>query len=127
MMWWVVIRALVALLVLPALVRAGTLPTLPTIPDISCAAPTGATWNAVTASDFTTALASAAAGDVIKLTAGNTFTGTFTLPNVAGNGPCITIRTSAADSTLPSSTKRLQGSYLTGLPKIVSPGSNAAA
>ena len=50
--------------------------------DTRYAAQTGTTWNCTTAAEFTTALAGCAVGDTIVLTAGNTFTGSFTLRNI---------------------------------------------
>ena len=46
------------------------------------AAQTGTEWIVTTAAEFTTALAGCAVGDIITLTAGNTFTGSFTLRNI---------------------------------------------
>ncbi len=48
--------------------------------DTTYSLPTGGTTHVcTTAAEFTTALANCASGDVIQLTAGNTFTGSFTL------------------------------------------------
>ena len=43
---------------------------------------TGTTHVCTTAAEFTTALANCVVGDIIELTAGNTFTGSFTLRNI---------------------------------------------
>jgi hypothetical protein len=51
--------------------------------------------------DFQAALNNARGGDVIMLAAGATFRGPFELPANSGSG-YITIRTSAADSSLPA-------------------------
>lgn len=50
--------------------------------DSSYANQTGTEWICTTAAEFTTALAGCAIGDIITLTAGNTFTGSFTLRNI---------------------------------------------
>lgn len=42
----------------------------------------GTEWICTTAAEFTTALAGCVVGDIITLTAGNTFTGSFTLRNI---------------------------------------------
>jgi hypothetical protein len=63
--------------------------------------------------------------DVIVLQAGATFTGTFTLPNKSGS--CwITIRSSAADGSLPAEGARMTPAYASLLPKIVSPNTSPA-
>lgn len=50
--------------------------------DTTYASQSGTVWNCSTAAEFTTALAGCAVGDTIVLTAGNTFTGSFTLRNI---------------------------------------------
>ena len=70
--------------------------------------------------DLQAALNAALPGDVVTLEAGATFTGNFTLPVKAGTSTSyITVRSSAADSTLPASTARITPSYAAQLPKIV--------
>lgn len=50
--------------------------------DTTFANQAGTEWVCTTAAEFTTALAGCAVGDIITLTAGNTFTGSFTLRNI---------------------------------------------
>jgi hypothetical protein len=50
--------------------------------DTTYANQAGTEWVCTTAAEFTTALAGCAVGDIITLTAGNTFTGSFTLRNI---------------------------------------------
>jgi hypothetical protein len=70
--------------------------------------------------DFQAALAAAQPGDTIRLEAGVTFRGAFTLPTKTGD-EFITIRTSAADSQLPPADTRLVPSkYQAVLPKLES-------
>jgi hypothetical protein len=100
----------------------------PNIPDISCSPATRATiWNVPADRDFQYAIDHAAPGDIIQLRQGQYFTGPFTLANTPGDGPCITIRTSAPDSALPPPGTRITPAYASLLPKIVSPGSNRPA
>ncbi len=102
---------------------AQTMPTLPNIPDISCAPGSGITTAVPSGGNFQTALNNAMPGDTITLAAGATYTGSFTLPNKAGSS-CITIRTSAPDSSLPAAGTRITPSYSSVMPKLVSPGGN---
>jgi hypothetical protein len=83
------------------------------------------TINVTQGEDLQAALDSAIAGDVIKLEAGATFTGNFSLPNKEGSD-WITIRSSADDSELPSPDTRLNPSYANLLPRIISPNSAPA-
>jgi hypothetical protein len=86
--------------------------------------------------DFQAALDMAQPGDVIRLEAGATFTGNFTLPNKEGRRPSprssgrgrdwITIRTSAPDIRLPAPGTRLTPEDACVLPKIVSPNTQPA-
>lgn len=70
--------------------------------------------------DFQAALDAAKPGDMILLEAGATFRGAFKLPNKAGD-EFVTVRTSAADSQLPSPGTRLIPSKYQGiLPKLES-------
>ena len=73
-----------------------------------------------------TALNSAQPGDVITLAAGATFTGNFVLPAKLGSTTYITVRSAAADASLPSATARITPAYAASLPKIVAAGTGAA-
>jgi hypothetical protein len=68
---------------------------------------------------FQAALDSAQPGDTIVLQAGATFTGPFILPVKAG-ATYITVKSSAADSSLPARGTRTGPGYANALPKIVS-------
>jgi hypothetical protein len=70
--------------------------------------------------DLQAALNAAQPGDVITLAAGATYKGPFVLPVNSGTG-FVTIRTSAADSSLPPAGVRIDPSYFGNLPKIVGP------
>lgn len=84
------------------------MPDLPTLPqsevDTTYSLPTGTTHNCSTAEEFTTALADSALNDVIVLTAGNTFTGQFTLPNKTSGSGWIYIISSSLGN-LPAGTR----------------------
>lgn len=75
--------------------------------------------------DLQAALNSAVAGDVILLQAGATFTGNFTLPNKSGTS-YITLRSSAADTSLPAAGARITPAYASLLPKLKSPNTASA-
>ena len=93
--------------------------------DTHYSPPTGNTINVPAGGDLQAAINAAQPCDVIVLQAGATFTGTYTLPNKSGS--CwITIRSSAADASLPAEGARMTPSYASLLPKIVSTGSTAA-
>lgn len=69
---------------------------------------------------FQKALNQAKPGDTILLQAGETFKGSFELPNKSGN-EFITIRTAAEDSQIPASNKRIDPKkYASVLPKLES-------
>ena len=72
-----------------------------------------------------TAINNARPGDTILLQAGATFIGNFTLPAKSGTD-YITIRSSAADSTLPAANVRIDPRYASLLPKIKSPNTGSA-
>jgi regulation of enolase protein 1 (concanavalin A-like superfamily) len=72
------------------------------------------------------ALNQAAPGDTIVLAAGATYTGNFVLPAKGGTS-YITIRSSAADSSLPAAGTRIAPSYASVLPKLQSASSGQAA
>ena len=71
--------------------------------------------------DFQAALNNARSGDIITLAAGATFNGPFELPANSGSG-YITIRTSAADSSLPAAGVRITPASASLLPKLVADG-----
>ncbi len=113
-----------------------TLPTLPqAFVDTTMPAPrSGATTHVCTtaAAQFTTALSNAVLGDIIELTAGNTFrltTGEFVLANKtpaarAGNpdnSEWIVIR-SSAHASLPPQGTRVTAANASQMPKIVADG-----
>lgn len=105
---------------------AQVLPTLPqqtvntTYPVMS-----GTTRSVPSGGDFQAALNQAQPGDTITLQAGATYNGSFTLPAKSGSG-WIVIRTSAADSSLPTQGTRLTPSSASLLPKIVTTSSSPA-
>ena len=76
------------------------------------------TINVPAGGDFQEALNSARAGDVITLAAGAVYKGPFQLPPNPGSD-YITIRTNAADSSLPASGVRITPEYAGVLPKLV--------
>jgi hypothetical protein len=97
----------------------GVPPELPRVfVDTTYVAPTGATITVNAGGSFQAALNAAQPGDVIRLAAGATFTGPFTLPNKTGTG-WITIRTSAPDSSLPAPGTRVTPAHAAVMPKIV--------
>jgi len=97
--------------------EAAQLPTLPlTLIDTTYSPPSGTTRIVSNSAQFTTALNSAVPGDTIVLTAGNTFTGPFTLPNKSGSG-WIYIQSSAYAS-LPVPGTRVTPANAASMPKI---------
>jgi hypothetical protein len=76
------------------------------------------TINVPAGGDFQKALKSAQAGDVITLAAGAVYKGPFELPPNPGSD-YITIRTDAADSSLPAPGVRITPEYAGLLPKLV--------
>ena len=76
--------------------------------------------------DLQAALNAAQPGDTILLQAGATFTGNFVLPVKSGTAADITIRSSAADASLPPAGVRMTPQYASLLPKIRS-NSNGTA
>jgi hypothetical protein len=96
-------------------------PQLPrTLLDTTYVQPTGVTITVQAGGNLQTAINSARPGDVIRLQAGATFTGNFTLPNKSGTG-WITIRTSASDSALPPPGTRVTPADAWLMPKIITP------
>lgn len=72
----------------------------------------GKTWNVGSGQNLESALAAASCGDVIKLQAGATFSGNFTIPNKrCDDSHWIILRTSAPDSSLPAEGTRLTPCY----------------
>ena len=76
-----------------------------------------ATKTVNTGGDLQQAINAAVPGDTIVLQAGAVFTGNFSLPAKGGTS-YITIRSSAADSSLPAAGARISPSYSGYLPKI---------
>lgn len=110
----------------PGIAFSQTLPNLPVIPDISCGTSSGTTTLVPAGGSLQAAITAASPGDIIKLKAGATYVGTFTLPVKTGNS-CITIRTDAEDTALPLPGERISPAYANVLPKIVAPGLNEVA
>src|SRR6266540_7161038 len=82
---------------MPALGIAGPEPELPRVfIDTNYNPPTGRTIPVPASGDFQPAINQAQPGDIIKLNAGATYTGNFTLPAKSGSG-WIVIRSSAPD------------------------------
>ena len=106
---------------------AGTaVPALPRVLlNTTYVTPTGNTINVAAGGDLQSAINSAQPGDVIKLAAGATFTGNFTLPVKSGSS-YIYIRTSAPDSSLPAPGTRVTPSNAASMPKIVTSNSIGA-
>ena len=113
-------------LAVPALALGQTLPQLPVIPDISCGTSSGKTTVVPSGGKLQAVIDAASPGDTILLEAGATFVGPITLKVKPGNA-CITIRTSAPDSSLPPKGQRISPSYANVMAKIVSPGLNLHA
>ncbi|HVF66687.1 MAG TPA: hypothetical protein VM914_03435, partial [Pyrinomonadaceae bacterium] len=86
-----------------------------------------ATINVGEGGNLQAALNSAQPGDTIILQAGASFTGPFTLPNKGASGEWITVRTSTPDSSLAAATGRVSPADAPLMPKLLSPGSGAAA
>jgi hypothetical protein len=75
--------------------------------------------------DLQAALNKALPGDTILLQAGATFTGNFVLPKKSGS-TFITVRSSAADGSLPGTGVRMTSHYASLLPKLKSPNTSSA-
>jgi len=95
--------------------------------DTSWNPPVGGTrWAAHTAAQFSSALTSAAPGDVIVLDAGVVYSGNFVLPAKANpNGRWIYIESSAL-SNLPAPGTRVSPADAGNMPMIVTPGATNA-
>ena len=107
-----------AAVLLPASSALSAVPELPRVTlDTSYIAPTGNTINVPAGGNLQTAINSAQPGDIIRLAAGATFAGNFTLPKKTGTG-WITITTSSDFSRLPAEGSRVHPSYSTEMPKV---------
>jgi hypothetical protein len=84
-----------------------------------------ATINVPSGGDLQAAINAAQPGDTILLQAGATWTGNYKLPVKSGTAT-ITIRSSAADSSLPAAGVRISPSYAGSLAKIRSNANGAA-
>lgn len=94
---------------------------------LTASASSAATITVNSGGDLQAALNAAQPGDMILLQSGATFTGNFYLPLKAGSSTSyITIRSSAADSTLPAAGVRMTPSFAAYLPKIRGAGSMQA-
>jgi len=87
--------------------------------DTTFVPPVGNTILVNAGGDLQAALNRVTCGDTIKLRAGATFVGPFTLPNKPCTG-WIVIRSSAPDDRLPPEGSRISPSYAHLLPKIIS-------
>jgi hypothetical protein len=102
-------------------------PTLPQVYiDTTFNLPTGTTWSAHTATDFTNALTSSNPGDVIVLDAGTTYSGNFTLPAKANPNQQWIYIVSSALGNLRSPGWRVGPSDAPNMPKIVTPNTASA-
>ncbi|HEV2668649.1 MAG TPA: hypothetical protein VG324_27275 [Blastocatellia bacterium] len=93
--------------------------------DTTYVAPVGKTINVMAGGDVQAAIGQARPGDVIKLQAGETFTGNFRLPNKSGSD-WIIIRSSAADADLPAPGTRVSPAMSALMPKLISPNPDPA-
>src|SRR5215475_7387101 len=94
--------------------------------DTTYVAPAGKTINVMAGGDVQAAIDQARPGDVIKLQAGETFTGNFRLPNKSGSD-WIIIRSSAADADLSPPGTRVTPAKSAFMPKLISPNSDPVA
>lgn len=109
----------------PTTAAAGVEPELPRLfINTTYVPPTGGRAITVNAGgNFQDALNQAQYGDVIMLQAGATFTGNFRLPAKTGSG-WIVVRSSAPDSSLPPQGTRINPTYSSVMPKLVTPNGN---
>src|SRR5262245_8852234 len=113
------------LLAVSSLLSAQTLPEPPQAFVDTTYEPRGGQISTVRdGGDFQSALDNAQPGDVITLAAGATYTGNFVLRNKPGND-WITIRSSAADSSLPLAGTRIAPAFSRWLPKLVTAAANS--
>lgn len=94
--------------------------------DTTYVAPTGQVHTVASGGDLQAAIDTASPGDEIRLAAGATFTGPFTLKNKSGAG-YIVIRTDVPDSELPAPGTRIDPSYASKLARVVVPDNVGAA
>jgi len=129
--WWASrqyrLTAVLAVAVsIPPYAHAQKLPALPQAwVDTSYPSLGGSTINVGGGGDLQNALNTANPGDTIKIQAGATFVGPFTLPVKSGSS-WIIVRTSAPDVNLPVPGRRIDPSYAAQMPKIVTPDSGPA-
>ncbi len=98
----------------------GYLPSVPRVSvDTTYTTPSGTNIPAANSGAFTSALSSASPGDIITLTAGVTYTGTFTLPNKGGSTYIYIISSGLA--SLPASGTRIATSDVSNMPLINGP------
>src|SRR5262245_32983176 len=110
----------------PAAATAGPEPLPPSVlVNTDYVPPTGKTIAVPAGGDFQDVINQGLHGVVITLQAGATYTGNFTLPAKTGSG-WIIIRTSAPDSALPPLGQRINPNFASALPKILTPGPEAA-
>src|SRR5215475_9411403 len=93
--------------------------------DTTYVAPAGKTINVMAGGSVQAAIDQARPGDVIKLQAGETFTGNFQLPNKNGSD-WIVIRSSAADADLAPPGTRVTPAKSALMPKLITPNSEPA-
>ena len=105
---------------------AQTSPGLPQVSvDTTFPVQTGLTIDVAAGGDLQGALDKAQPGDTVRLAAGATFSGSFTLPAKTGTG-WIVIRTSAPDTSLPPQRTRISPSYAAIMPKVIASSSSPA-
>lgn len=93
--------------------------------DTTYVPPTGQTITVGVGGNFQAALDKAQPGDVITLSAGASYTGPFTLP-VKSSAGYIVVRSSTADTNLPSPGTRITPAARNLMPKIVGPAGSPA-
>lgn len=102
-----------------------TQPALPQVYlDTRYAVPTGRVWSVGASTNLQTVLNAAQPGDLIKVTAGITKTGNFTLPVKSGAG-AIFVQTSDMLALPPEGT-RVSQANAASMPKLVSPNTQPA-
>src|SRR5581483_5302478 len=99
----------------PVVADPDVMPQLPALIDTTFPTQTGNTVDVAQGGDLQAALNNAQPGDTIRLAAGATFTGPFTLPNKTGNG-WIVITTN--DAQLPPPGTRVAPADAAHMPKI---------
>jgi hypothetical protein len=94
--------------------------------DVKYVAPTGQVIRVAAGGNLQSALNRAKPGDVVRLAAGATYVGNFTLPSKRCGQGWITVRTDVADSLLPGETQRITPAFAPRLAKIVTKNDRAA-